>query len=123
MAQTHAPSKAAAEPASSVILSKIIEKERELEQSIILSQEASNRTIQVAKEQAAAIIAEHRKAAEAEAAAVRQSMLDNARKEAAKIRAASDEKVQAFRKFPEATINEAVSRLLEMVLPSERLGG
>lgn len=100
------------------ILVKIIEKERELEQAILQAKEEANAMVQRAKDKAAGLVAAQRKAAESEAAAVREELLRKAREEAAQITKSYQAKLKAVQDIPPGVVDKTVSRLVEMVLPS-----
>lgn len=109
--------------ASSDILTKIIEKERELEMNILSAQEEANTIIQKAREEAAEIIENQKKEAEKEAAAAKEDILDKARQEAKKIRADSAKMVKDVGNVPKELMEKTISHLLEMVLPGEKKEG
>ncbi len=104
-------------PSSSEILLKIVEKERDLENSILQAREEANRIIQEAKSKAAEIAATHKKSAEAQAVKIKEDMVKKARDEADRIRQDVADKIKSVQSIPPGRIDETVNNLLEMVLP------
>ncbi len=103
-------------PASD-ILSKIIDKERELEMSVLEAQEEANRIIQRAREKAAETTAQHRKKAEAEAVTAKQEIIARARQNAEQVKTSFAGQINQLKEIPADRLNKTVDRLLAMLLP------
>jgi vacuolar-type H+-ATPase subunit H len=105
------------------VLDRIIQRERELEMTILEARAQADAVIATAREQAGALAASKNAAAEIEADAIKKSLLDQARAEASRIRRANDTRLASIERIPPAKIEAVGRHLLDMVLPPTTSGG
>jgi vacuolar-type H+-ATPase subunit H len=99
------------------ILTRIIEKEREIERTIQAAQEEAARRLQEAKARAAQMASGHEEAARGEAARLKEGLLADARRQADEILREGKASAEAIRATPENLLETAAERLLAMALP------